>query len=43
MYIVGKYKINIVLAAKQARNIHQMFAFLPISKACTNKFYILQQ
>jgi len=28
---------------KQARKVHQRLAFLPVSKACTNKLYIFRQ
>ena len=38
-YIVVKYKINLHFAVKQARKT----AFLPVSEACTNKFYIFRQ
>lgn len=39
-YIVGKYKISFPLAAKQTRKACQKVAFLPVSKACSNKCYI---
>jgi hypothetical protein len=38
-YIVVKYKINLRLL----RSSVEMLAFLPISKARTNKFYIFRQ
>jgi hypothetical protein len=31
------------LAAKQARKVRQRLAFLPVSKARTNKFYIYRR
>ena len=40
LYIVGKYKIIFSLAAKQTRKACQKVAFLPVSKPCSNKFYI---
>jgi hypothetical protein len=36
LYIVGKYKIIFSLAAKACQKV----AFLPVSKPCSNKFYI---
>ena len=41
MYIVWKYKIYLVLASKQKEKLP--FTYLPVSKACTNKFYISRQ
>ena len=39
----AKYIIYISLAAKQVRKARQMLAFLPVSTAPTNKFYICGQ
>jgi hypothetical protein len=43
MCIVKKYKNLFALAAKQERKAPQRLACLPVSKACTIKFYIFQQ
>ena len=42
-YIIGTNKHLFALGAKQTRKAHQMPTLLPVSKACTYKFYIFRQ
>jgi len=43
MYIVGKYKINLLSLLEQVRKPHQRLALIPLSKTRTNKLYIYRQ
>jgi hypothetical protein len=40
---VIKIEIDNAFAEKQGKKAHQRLAFIPVSKACTNKLYIFQQ